>query len=119
MTPARYCSDNCRKRAHEEEVVGSCPGCGRPRTRSDVRRYERCQSCDNARRRRDLLEHAREVSAHWIAGESLEQIADRYGITAGAMGAFIHKVRKIAPEMFPHRYRVSERGVRVSDQSAR
>lgn len=81
---ARFCSENCRKRACDERNRATCAGCGAdmgPRSGWKDRNRPRlhCLSCENDRRRAIHDARVERAAALYNAGKSHQEIAEAFG----------------------------------------
>lgn len=88
----RFCSDNCRKRYHDDTVRrDSCDECGKPLTSNSLGRYARCPGCHAAHQ----LEHSTtaQILKLYNAGATHHAIAAELGISVPHVGQMLHRVR--------------------------
>lgn len=88
----RFCSDNCRKRAHDDahRERGVCTDCGGPRGQWVERGEGRCGDCADreVERKRGL------IVAGYREGLTSYEIAERTGIPIQSVKSEAHRLRK-------------------------
>jgi hypothetical protein len=118
---ARFCSDNCRKRAHEYEhnraVRATCETCGGlcgigsasgPPSRQ-------CLACRHAAR----LEKAQTIARLWAQGASMREIATALGWTMGHLHGEMGRIREDGLADLPYRYNIDRREAAQRGRRAR
>lgn len=110
----RFCSDNCKKRAHEAADRVPCPECGKlltPGSRYPSKRPDLCGEC----RRRE--QHANsigyELERLWAQGLTGREISDRFGWDYERGGRSMVGVYRAKGFNLPHRNRGVENYVRA------
>lgn len=94
---ARYCSENCRKRACDDRRRASCAECGRPLSAGSANHYDRpfklCTDCSATARRAKMAARDRQFEEWWAAGLTLQDIADRMGWSREHVGMEFDRAR--------------------------
>lgn len=99
-----WCSDNCRKRAHEREVVARCPDCSKGMPRGFVSHgYSRCVECHRAADRRWFEARAGIIADLWEDGAKCSTIAEAFDWTTTQLGVEMARIRSELPGLLPHR----------------
>lgn len=102
-----YCSENCRKRRHENACRASCPDCGAPmRAGSGYPKGapKRCRSCNDLIGRTQVDERAQKFEKWWAEGLSLKEIAKRLNRSIGYVHMEMDRLRSKGYDL-PYRYR--------------
>lgn len=106
--PRKWCSENCRKRAHENEIVGACKDCGRGMPRRWVYdERQRCRECYLASSERRMEARAQIIADMWQDGLLIREIADAMGWEMSHMQVEFDRIRRRYPDLLPYRYRLS------------
>jgi len=102
----RFCSENCRKRQHEEASAqrALCLDCGTALSEgSRYKSYKRCQPCERKRQTERMRPRTRLIEKLWAEGVPRDEIGRILGWTPGHITNELDRLRKRGANV-PSRY---------------
>lgn len=99
---ARFCSENCRKRAWDDtRYRGTCEDCGGVTRRPE---RTRCKACQRAADRRLVDARDSIIAGMWADGATWPEIGEAFGWTQDHTSAELGRIRQEKPGLLPYRY---------------